>query len=170
MLVDLEPKAVNAAQHSALAGSGGAWQFSRVAALTRAPGAANNWAAGALVHAPTVRDGVLGMLRRQAERCDRLAGVLVMQVGTLLVGGGREGGSLMLGAGRVWAAACVPWCAAQTLSRCTLCDFPHACRSSTPSPIAQSAAGGTGSGLGSALTEALRDEMPAAPLLHHCIW
>lgn len=31
-------------------------------------------------------------------------------------------------------------------------------------------AGGTGSGLGSAMTAALRDEYPSARILNHCIW
>lgn len=67
-----------AAAHQAAASSG-SWQYSRVASLARQPGSGNNWAAGALGHAPAVRQPVLGMLRRQAERCDRLGGFLVMQ-------------------------------------------------------------------------------------------
>ena len=78
LLIDLEPKAVAAAQQAAI--GSGTWQYSRVAALARQPGAGNNWAAGALGHAPAVRQPVLGMVRRQAERCDRLGGFLVMQV------------------------------------------------------------------------------------------
>lgn len=37
-------------------------------------------------------------------------------------------------------------------------------------PPPQSLAGGTGSGLGSALAAALRDEYPSARLLSHSIW
>lgn len=73
----MEPKAVGAAQQAAA--SSGTWQYSRVAALARQPGSGNNWAAGALGHAPAVQQPVLGMLRRQAERCDRLGGFMVMQ-------------------------------------------------------------------------------------------
>ncbi|PRW58318.1 tubulin delta chain-like [Chlorella sorokiniana] len=111
LLVDMEPKAVAAVQQAAT--SIGTWQYSRVAALARQPGSGNNWAAGALGHAPAVRQQVLGMVRRQAERCDSLGGFLVMQ----------------------------------------------------------SLAGGTGSGLGSALVTALRDEYgPSCRILSHAIW
>ncbi len=81
LLIDMEPKAVASAQQGAA--SSGTWQYSRVAALARQPGSGNNWAAGALGHAPAVRQPVLGMLRRQAERCDRLEGFLVMQASRL---------------------------------------------------------------------------------------
>ena len=76
VLLDMEPKVVAAAQRA----GGGAWHYSKAASLTRQPGSGNNWAQGALRHAPAVSQQVLGMLRRQAERCDSLSGFLVLQV------------------------------------------------------------------------------------------
>ncbi|KAL4431118.1 hypothetical protein ABPG75_006374 [Micractinium tetrahymenae] len=111
VLLDMEPQVVAAA--CAAAQRSGAWQYARGAACgAQAGGCANNWAAGALRHAPVVRAQALGALRRQAERCDRLSGFLVMQ----------------------------------------------------------SAAGGTGSGLGSAMVQAVRDDFPSCRILNHCVW
>ena len=77
VLLDLEPKVVDAVQRQ----GGGRWHYSKAALLTRQSGAGNNWVAGAN-HAPALRQQVLGMLRRQVERCDSLSGFLIMQVRT----------------------------------------------------------------------------------------
>ena len=120
LLVDMEPKAVAAAQQAA-AGSG-TWQYSRVAALARQPGSGNNWAAGALGHAPAVQQPVLGMLRRQAERCDHLGGFMVMQAS-------RSGCSSAAAAGVVplrWAARLCR-CSPRQLSAAPSCKLNVPC-------------------------------------------
>lgn len=94
----MEPKVVAACQ--AAAGRSGGWQYSRAVALARQPGSGNNWACGALRHGPAAAQQVLGMVRRQVERCDALSGFLVMQASTEAPtgGGGRETGQLEWGA------------------------------------------------------------------------
>lgn len=87
ILVDTEPSTV-AAAHAAAAATG-SWQFSRAAAQALKGGStAGNWAAGALQHGPSARASVIGMVRRQAERCDALGGLLIMQVRRAEAGGG----------------------------------------------------------------------------------
>ena len=151
----MEPKVVAAAQRA----GGGAWHYSKAAALTRQPGSGNNWAQGALRHAPAVSQQVLGMLRRQAERCDSLSGFLVMQVGA----------EAPAAAAAAHACKCSCWLAPHSSSSSR--HAPQHARAAPLPPLQpQSMAGGTGSGLGSAMTAALRDEYPDARILNHCIW
>lgn len=110
VLVDMEPKVVDEAERAAAAT--GRWRYARGGSLARQGGSANNWSYGFGVHGPEVRDGVLELVRREAERCDRLAGLKLLQ----------------------------------------------------------SLAGGTGSGLGAYLTQAVRDEYPHASLLNSVVW
>ena len=39
-------------------------------------GSGNNWAHGYCLHGPVVRDSILEMVQREAEKCDRLGGFL----------------------------------------------------------------------------------------------
>jgi hypothetical protein len=152
VLLDMEPKVVAAAHEAGV----GAWHYSKAASLTRQPGSGNNWAQGAMRHAPAVSQQVLSMLRRQAERCDTLSGFLIMQASD-----GSHG-----------ARNC--FCSTAALGSMLQQRVPDQQQQPNAPPSAlchpQSMAGGTGSGLGSAMTAVLRDEFPAARILNHCIW
>eukprot|EP00752_Nemacystus_decipiens_P004938 g4494.t1 len=91
-------------------GSGVGWRYdSGTQVCCHAQGgAANNWAYGYHAHGATFTEACLEGVRRETERCDRLAGLCILH----------------------------------------------------------SLAGGTGSGLGTCLTEALRDHLPSASLLN----
>eukprot|EP00903_Cladosiphon_okamuranus_P019688 g18092.t1 len=94
------------ARDSSVGGGGGGWRYdSGTQVCCHAQGgAANNWAYGYHAHGATFTEACLEGVRRETERCDRLAGLCILH----------------------------------------------------------SLAGGTGSGLGTCLTEALRDHLPSA--------
>ena len=127
VLVDMEPKAVDAAaaraRGSAGAGAAGGsdWSYEGAGRLAGDSGSGNNWALGHHVYGPRARDAALDLVRREAEACDWLDGVLLLQ----------------------------------------------------------SAAGGTGAGLGTCLAEALADELcgggsgsggGGGALVNACVW
>ena len=129
-----------------------AWQFSRAAASARCMGggSAGCWARGALGAGPALGPEVLGMLRRQAERCDTQPGILVLQV---------RCGELH----RTRPCTSAAGGASSSAPAVTITPV------SSPACL-QSLTGGTGSGLGSALVQAIRDEYPTARMLSHCFW
>lgn len=71
VLVDTEPRVV-----SRCLGGGEGWRYNDDSGFYRQGGAANNWAFGFYHHGPAVADGVLDLVRREAERCPRLDGFL----------------------------------------------------------------------------------------------
>ena len=107
VLVDLEPKVVQASI-AAPREAGAAWRYPKNTTLVEQSGAANNWACG---YGAGGADDALELLRREAEACDFLGGVL----------------------------------------------------------ITHSLAGGTGSGLGSRLTEGIRDALGSTPALANAV-
>ncbi|XP_061576251.1 tubulin delta chain [Cololabis saira] len=110
VLIDMEPKVIN---HSmAKAAKTGRWRYGGTSHFSQKQGSGNNWANGYCVHGPRHRDVVEEMVRREVERCDRLAGFLAMM----------------------------------------------------------SVAGGTGSGVGTYITQCLRDTYPASFVLNHLTW
>ena len=111
VLVDMEPKVIWQVVERA-SRSGGRWRYQPGGSYARAGGAGNNWAYGYGVHGPAAAESVVELVRREAEHCDRLGGLLLLQ----------------------------------------------------------SLAGGTGSGVGTFLTEVLRDEYPTATLVNHTVW
>eukprot|EP00904_Undaria_pinnatifida_P009271 jgi/Undpi1/5474/HiC_scaffold_2.g00753.m1 len=92
-------------------GAEGGWRGGRGGGGRGRGGAANNWAYGYYTHGAAFSEACLEAVRRETERCDRLAGLCVLH----------------------------------------------------------SLAGGTGSGLGTYLTEALRDDLPSAFVLNAAV-
>lgn len=76
----MEPKVIQSAYTDAERLSNGAWQYSPTNSFHRQSGAGNNWAYGFLVHGPSAWDESVGdLIRKEAERCDRLGGFLLLQ-------------------------------------------------------------------------------------------
>ncbi|KAK1786243.1 hypothetical protein P4O66_017598, partial [Electrophorus voltai] len=110
VLVDMEPKVISRA--IAKASKSGHWTYGDKAHFCQKQGSGNNWANGYCVHGPRHRDAVEDLVRREAERCDRLAGIFAIM----------------------------------------------------------SVAGGTGSGVGTYVTQCLRDMYPQSFILNHLTW
>ncbi|XP_072247861.1 tubulin delta chain [Leuresthes tenuis] len=74
VLIDMEPKVIN---HSmATAAKSGRWRYGENSHFSQKQGSGNNWANGYCVHGPRHRDLVEELVRREVERCDRLAGLI----------------------------------------------------------------------------------------------
>ncbi|RVE64574.1 hypothetical protein OJAV_G00127120 [Oryzias javanicus] len=110
VLIDMEPKAINSSKSKAL--KGGRWRYGEASHFSQKQGSGNNWANGFCIHGPHHKDAVEELVRREVERCDRLAGLMTMM----------------------------------------------------------SVAGGTGSGVGTYITQCLRDIYPASFVLNHLTW
>ncbi|XP_038548540.1 tubulin delta chain [Micropterus salmoides] len=110
VLVDMEPKVIN--RSISRAAKSGMWRYGETSHFSQKQGSGNNWANGFCVHGPRHRDVVEELVRREAERCDRLAGLMAMM----------------------------------------------------------SVAGGTGSGVGTYVTQCLRDVYPKSFILNHLTW
>ncbi|XP_027136369.1 tubulin delta chain isoform X1 [Larimichthys crocea] len=110
VLVDMEPKVIN--QSISRAAKSGRWRYGETSHFSQKQGSGNNWANGYCVHGPRHRDMVEELVRREVERCDRLAGLMAMM----------------------------------------------------------SVAGGTGSGVGTYVTQCLRDIYPSTFILNHLTW
>uniref|UniRef100_A0A8C6SLI5 Tubulin delta chain n=1 Tax=Neogobius melanostomus TaxID=47308 RepID=A0A8C6SLI5_9GOBI len=110
VLIDMEPKVIS---HSMTkAAKSGKWRYSEKSIFSQKQGCGNNWANGYCVHGPRHREVMEELLRREVERCDRLAGLV---------------------------------------------------------PI-MSVAGGTGSGVGTYVTQLLKDIFPKSFILNHLTW
>ncbi|XP_047449438.1 tubulin delta chain [Mugil cephalus] len=110
VLIDMEPKVIN---HSMTkAAKTGRWRYGEKSHFSQKQGSGNNWANGYCVHGPRHREAVEELVRREVERCDRLAGLIAMM----------------------------------------------------------SVAGGTGSGVGTYITQCLRDIYPSSFILNHLTW
>lgn len=76
VLVDMESKVVQqtltAAKHSKV------WEYDGKCVYTEKRGSGNNWANGYFQHGPVACGDILDMVQRQVERCDTLAGFLVL--------------------------------------------------------------------------------------------
>ncbi|KAI5098763.1 tubulin delta chain [Silurus meridionalis] len=110
VLIDMEPKVI--AQTIAKASGSGKWRYGEKSHFCQKQGSGNNWANGYYVHGPQHKDVVEDLVRREVERCDRLAGIFAMM----------------------------------------------------------SVAGGTGSGVGTYVTQCLRDTYPHSFILNHLTW
>ncbi|XP_062872504.1 tubulin delta chain [Trichomycterus rosablanca] len=110
VLIDMEPKVIT--QAIAKASKSGKWRYGDKSQFCQKQGSGNNWANGYCVHGPRHKDAVEDLLRREVERCDRLAGIFTMM----------------------------------------------------------SVAGGTGSGVGTYVTQCLRDMYPHSFILNHLTW
>ncbi|XP_076832469.1 tubulin delta chain [Brachyhypopomus gauderio] len=110
VLVDMEPKVIS--QAIAKASRSGRWRYGANAHFCQKQGSGNNWANGYYVLGPRHEEAVEDLVRREVERCDRLAGIFAMM----------------------------------------------------------SVAGGTGSGVGTYVTQCLRDMYPQSFILNHLTW
>ncbi|XP_072317212.1 tubulin delta chain [Eucyclogobius newberryi] len=110
VLIDMEPKVINQSMTKAL--KSGKWRYGEKAHFSQKQGSGNNWANGFCVHGPQNQQVVEELVRREVERCERLAGLM---------------------------------------------------------PI-MSVAGGTGSGVGTYVTQQLRDIFPKSFILNHLTW
>ncbi|KAM3874922.1 tubulin delta chain [Diretmus argenteus] len=110
VLVDMEPKVINSSM--AKAAKCGRWQYGDRSHFSQKQGSGNNWANGFCVHGPRHTEVLEDLVRREAEHCDRLAGIM---------------------------------------------------------PV-MSVAGGTGSGVGTYVTQRLRDIYPNSFILNHLTW
>ncbi|XP_070762418.1 tubulin delta chain isoform X2 [Enoplosus armatus] len=110
VLVDMEPKVIN--QSISRAAKSGRWRYGESSHFSQKQGSGNNWANGFCVHGPRHREVVEELVRREVERCDRLAGLMAMM----------------------------------------------------------SVAGGTGSGVGTYVTQCLRDIYPKSFIINHLTW
>ncbi|XP_015223064.2 tubulin delta chain isoform X1 [Lepisosteus oculatus] len=110
VLIDMEPKVIS--QTMATAAKSGRWKYGDQSYFCQKQGSGNNWANGFCAHGPRHEEAVLDLVRREAERCERLAGFFTMM----------------------------------------------------------SVAGGTGSGMGTYITQCLRDTYPHSFLLNQVTW
>ncbi|KAG5837576.1 hypothetical protein ANANG_G00240800 [Anguilla anguilla] len=110
VLIDMEPKVI--AQAMATAAKSGRWKYGDQSFFCQKQGSGNNWANGFCVHGPRHEEAVADLVRREVERCDRLAGILTLM----------------------------------------------------------SVAGGTGSGVGTYVTQCLRDAYPHSFILNQLTW
>ncbi|KAI1893555.1 hypothetical protein AGOR_G00124930 [Albula goreensis] len=110
VLIDMEPKVIT--QTMATAAKSGRWKYGDRSFFCQKQGSGNNWANGFCVHGPRHEEAVGDLVRREVERCDRLAGILTLM----------------------------------------------------------SVAGGTGSGVGTYITQCLRDTYPHSLILNQLTW
>ncbi|XP_078535951.1 tubulin delta chain [Lissotriton helveticus] len=110
VLVDMEPKVIN--QTLSMATRSGRWKYDYQSQFCQKQGSGNNWASGYCVHGPKHKESIMDLVRKEAEKCDRLSGFFTTM----------------------------------------------------------SMAGGTGSGLGTYVTQCLRDAYPNSCLLNQVIW
>ncbi|XP_031146597.1 tubulin delta chain [Sander lucioperca] len=76
VLIDMEPKVIN--QSISRAAKSGRWRYGESSHFSQKQGSGNNWANGYCVHGPRHRAVVEELVRREVERCDRLAGLMAM--------------------------------------------------------------------------------------------
>ncbi|KAG7479006.1 tubulin delta chain [Solea senegalensis] len=110
VLIDMEPKVIK--QSMKKAADSGRWRYGDDSHFSQKQGSGNNWANGFCVHGPRHIEVVEELVRREVERCDRLAGFMTMM----------------------------------------------------------SVAGGTGSGVGTYVTQSLRDAYSKSFILNHLTW
>ncbi|XP_036393364.1 tubulin delta chain isoform X2 [Megalops cyprinoides] len=110
VLIDMEPKVIT--RTIATAAKSGRWKYGEQSFFCQKQGSGNNWANGFRVHGPRHQEAMGDLVRREVERCDRLAGILTMM----------------------------------------------------------SVAGGTGSGVGTYVTQCLRDDYPHTFILNQLTW
>ncbi|CAJ1065752.1 tubulin delta chain [Xyrichtys novacula] len=72
----MEPKVIN--QTICRSAKSGRWRYGETSHFSQKQGCGNNWAHGFCVHGPRHRDVVEELVRREVERCDRLAGLMAM--------------------------------------------------------------------------------------------
>ncbi|KAG8122644.1 hypothetical protein E2320_018152, partial [Naja naja] len=76
VLVDMEPKVIN--QTLSFASRTGNWRYGPQSAFCQKQGSGNNWAHGYCVHGSKHEDVIMNLIRKEAEKCDRLGGFLMI--------------------------------------------------------------------------------------------
>ncbi|KAJ7995491.1 hypothetical protein DPEC_G00245120 [Dallia pectoralis] len=76
VLVDMETKVIS--QSVAKAAKSGKWRYGEHSHFSQKQGSGNNWANGYCVHGPRHEELVVDLVRKEVERCDRLAGIIAM--------------------------------------------------------------------------------------------
>ncbi|XP_034290468.1 tubulin delta chain [Pantherophis guttatus] len=76
VLVDMEPKVIN--QTLSFASRTGNWRYGPQSAFCQKQGSGNNWAHGYCVHGPKHEDAIMNLIQKEAEKCDRLSGFLMI--------------------------------------------------------------------------------------------
>ena len=76
VLVDMETKVVH--QMLSEAKRSGNWSYDEKCVYTQKKGSGNNWASGYCRHGGRASEELMEMVQRQAERCDRLDGFLIL--------------------------------------------------------------------------------------------
>ena len=76
VLVDMETKVVH--QTLSEAKKGGSWSYDESCVYTQKKGSGNNWASGYCRHGGQASEELMEMVQRQAERCDRLDGFMIL--------------------------------------------------------------------------------------------
>uniref|UniRef100_A0A6Q2X787 Tubulin delta chain n=1 Tax=Esox lucius TaxID=8010 RepID=A0A6Q2X787_ESOLU len=76
VLIDMEPKVIS--QSVAKAVKSGKWRYGEHSYFSQKQGSGNNWANGYCVHGPRHEELVVDLVRKEVERCDRLAGIIAM--------------------------------------------------------------------------------------------
>ncbi|KAK6191522.1 hypothetical protein SNE40_003187 [Patella caerulea] len=74
VMVDMESKVI--AKTCLEAKKGGKWKYPDKQQYCQKRGSGNNWAHGYCVHGPNVKETVMEMVQKEAEKCDRLSGFL----------------------------------------------------------------------------------------------
>ena len=74
VLVDMESKAItNTLQHAKKSGK---WRYNPKNSYHQKRGSGNNWAHGFCVHGPKSHEDIMNIIRKEAEKCDRLGGFM----------------------------------------------------------------------------------------------
>lgn len=77
VLIDMEPKVIHASLRRAKRTN--RWAYDPSQTLAFQSGSGNNWARGYNTYGASAREAALGLVRREAERCDALGGFLLAQ-------------------------------------------------------------------------------------------
>ncbi|XP_056412652.1 tubulin delta chain [Hyla sarda] len=76
VLLDMEPKVIS--QTLSRATHSGKWRYSEKSQFSQKQGSGNNWANGYYVHGPKHKDFIMNLVRKEAEKCDRLSGFITI--------------------------------------------------------------------------------------------
>ncbi|XP_040280604.1 tubulin delta chain [Bufo bufo] len=76
VLLDMEPKVIS--QTFSMAANSGKWMYNKKSQFCQKQGSGNNWANGYYVHGPKHKDFIMNLVRKEAEKCDRLGGFLTI--------------------------------------------------------------------------------------------
>ncbi|XP_077152309.1 tubulin delta chain isoform X2 [Ranitomeya variabilis] len=76
VLLDMEPKVIS--QTLSMAAHSGKWKYSEDSQFSQKQGSGNNWANGFYAHGPKHKDIIMNLVRKEAEKCDRLGGFITI--------------------------------------------------------------------------------------------